>query len=64
MQTQSDGTPLALRVSQFCNLVGISRTSFYKYVSKGQIRIVKIGGRTLIPVKEMARLLNGGRHDQ
>ncbi len=52
--------PLAFRVKPFCQRVGISTASFYKYVGLGKIRIVKIGGRTLVPAAEVARLLSGG----
>lgn len=52
--------PLAYRVKPFCRRVGISPASFYKYVGLGKIRIVKIGGRTLVPASEAERLLSGG----
>jgi hypothetical protein len=32
----------------------------YKYVGLKKIRVVKIGGRTLIPANEAERLLSGG----
>jgi predicted site-specific integrase-resolvase len=52
--------PFAFRVKPFCQRVGISPASFYKYVGLGKIRVVKIGGRTLVPAEEVARLLSGG----
>jgi excisionase family DNA binding protein len=52
--------PLALRVKPFCRRVGISPATFYKYVRLGKIRVVKIGGRTLVPAAEVERLLAGG----
>ena len=53
-----DGTVRAAwRVNEFCRLVGISRTSFYKAVNAGAIRAVRIAGRTLVPGYEVARLL-------
>ena len=51
--------PLAFRVKPFCQRVGISPASFYKYVGLGKIRVVKIGGRTLVPAAEVDRLLSG-----
>ncbi len=50
-------TRAAWRVNEFCRLVGISRTSFYKAVNAGAIRAVRIAGRTLVPGCEVARLL-------
>ncbi len=52
--------PLAFRVKPFCRRVGISPATFYKYVGLGKIRVVKIGGRTLVPATEADRLLSGG----
>jgi predicted site-specific integrase-resolvase len=52
--------PLAFRVRPFCRRVGISPATFYKYVGLGKIRVVKIGGRTLVPANEAERLLSGG----
>jgi excisionase family DNA binding protein len=49
----------ALRVNEFCRLVGVSRTSFYKAVNSGAIRVIKIAGRTLVPADEVSRLLSG-----
>lgn len=47
----------AWHVNEFCRLVGISRTTFYKAVKAKSIRVVVIGGRTLVPAGEVARLL-------
>jgi predicted site-specific integrase-resolvase len=52
--------PLAYRVKPFCQRVGISPATFYKYVGLRKIRVVKIGGRTLVPASEAERLLSGG----
>ncbi|MGC1863863.1 MAG: hypothetical protein WA733_22770 [Methylocystis sp.] len=54
-----DDKPLAFRVKPFCRRVGISPATFYKYVGLGKIRVVKIGGRTLVPATEADRLLSG-----
>jgi predicted site-specific integrase-resolvase len=51
--------PLAYRVKPFCQRVGISPATFYKYVGLRKIRVVKIGGRTLVPASEAERLLSG-----
>lgn len=51
---------LAYRVKPFCQRIGISPATFYKYVGLKKIRVVKIGGRTLVPAAEADRLLSGG----
>ena len=55
---QTEQTPrLAWRVNSFCRAVGISRTSFYELVKRGEIRTVLIAGRRLVPDTEARRLL-------
>ena len=50
--------PLAYQVKPFCRRVGISPATFYKLLKLGKIKIVKIGGRTLVPASEADRLLS------
>lgn len=40
------------RVDDFCRAHGIGRTMFYDEVKRGEIKIIKIGKRTLIPDSE------------
>jgi predicted site-specific integrase-resolvase len=48
---------LAWRVNPFCHALGISRTSFYELVKRGEIRTVVVAGRRLVPDSEASRLL-------
>jgi predicted site-specific integrase-resolvase len=48
---------LAWQVNPFCRAVGISRTSFYELVKRGEIRTVLVAGRRLVPDTEARRLL-------
>ena len=36
--------------------LGIGRTSLYELVRRGEIKMIKIAGRSLIPASEIARL--------
>ncbi len=40
------------RVNDFCRAHGIGRTYFYDEVKRGEIKPIKIGKRTLVPVSE------------
>lgn len=40
-------------------LGGVSPATIYRWHAKGLIKLVKIGGRTLIPASEIARLTAG-----
>jgi predicted DNA-binding transcriptional regulator AlpA len=55
-----NNAPLALRVKDFCQRIGISPSTFWKFVSIGKIRPIKIGGRTLIPAHEAERIAREG----
>jgi hypothetical protein len=48
---------LAWQVNPFCAAVGISRSSFYGLVKRGEINTVVIAGRRLVPDSEARRLL-------
>lgn len=51
-------TALAYRVNDFCQVVGISRAKFYQELKSGNISVVKVGTRTLIPAKNADEWLN------
>jgi excisionase family DNA binding protein len=42
-------------VKEACRALGIGRTNFYKLLNLGQIQAVRFGGRTLVPIGELAR---------
>ena len=52
--------PRAHRVKPFCRDVGISPSTFWKYVGLGKIRVIRIGGRVLVPHAEALRIASEG----
>jgi len=55
------------RVDDFCLAHGIGRTLFYEEVKRGEIKIIKIGKRTLVPdseAKDWQRRKAGHLRDQ
>jgi excisionase family DNA binding protein len=52
--------PLAYGVNDFCRRIGVSPSTFWKLVAEEKIHVTRIGGRTLIPASEVARLLREG----
>jgi excisionase family DNA binding protein len=48
----------ALRVSEACAALAISRSKFYEEVSAGRLKALKAGSRTLIPVASIDAWLN------
>jgi excisionase family DNA binding protein len=47
---------LAFRIDEACYALGIGRTSLYELAKTGQIKLIKIAGRTLVPLSEIERL--------
>ncbi len=52
--------PLALRVKDFCQRIGISSSTFWVLVKSEKIRVIRISGRTLVPFAEVERILAEG----
>ena len=52
--------PKGRRVNDACAALGIGRSSLYKLRAQGKIRMVTIGGRTIVPESEIERLASEG----
>lgn len=59
MNTENDKTTgkLLFSVKEFCEIVGIGRTTFYQEVKAGRIKAKKMGRSTLIPKSELERFI-------
>ena len=59
MNTEYDKTTgkLLFSVKEFCEMVGIGRTTFYQEVKAGRIKAKKMGRSTLIPKSELERFI-------
>lgn len=51
---------LAYSVHEAAAALGLSASSIWKWISLGQLRAVRVGGRTLIPADEINRVLETG----
>ena len=49
--------PLAVRVPEACRLTGIGRSKLYELIKDGEVRAIKIGSITLIPISSLETLL-------
>jgi excisionase family DNA binding protein len=57
---QSKADRLAWPVKEGAHRLGIGRSTVYKLASEGKLRLIKVGGRTLVPDAEITRLVSGG----
>lgn len=46
----------AFRIPDACIALGIGRTHLYALIRKGNLRVIRLGGRTLVPLSEIVRL--------
>lgn len=49
--------PLVHRVSNASARLGVSRTTLYELIQKGQLRTIRIGGRVVVPESELQRVV-------
>lgn len=54
----TSNAPFAYRIKDFCAQMGISPSTLWKLAKEDKIRLVRIGGCTLVPASEVPRLLN------
>jgi excisionase family DNA binding protein len=49
--------PLAVRVEQAAELLGVSRAHVFRMIARGELRTVKSGARRLVPVRAVEEWL-------
>jgi excisionase family DNA binding protein len=59
LTSEAEGRPLAVSVPEAGRLLGIGRNSAYDAVRSGQIPSLRIGGRIVVPLQALLRLLDG-----
>jgi predicted DNA-binding transcriptional regulator AlpA len=61
MEASTDSAEtVTFTIKNFAIKLQISEAMVWKLIAHGQLKPIKIGRRTLIPVTEIQRLLNGG----
>ena len=58
-QTLNDGAS-GLTVTEAARRLAVSESHFWKMIRDGEIRAIKFGRRTIVPMSEILRILNGG----
>lgn len=56
----SASAPLAVSIPEAARSLGIGKTSFYRLLNRGDVVPVRIGGRVVIPVRQLEMLLEKG----
>lgn len=50
---------IAYSIREACQASSLGRTTIYSHISAGRLRVVRVGGRTLIPVDALRALVGG-----
>jgi excisionase family DNA binding protein len=51
-QIAAERVPRYAPIGRACDLLGIGRTKIYAYAGDGLIRIIKVGGRSLVDIDQ------------
>ena len=54
-------TALTVRIPDACRLTGIGRSKLYEVIRAGEIRTIKVGTITLVPVESLAQFVGISR---
>lgn len=46
-----------MRIPDACRMLGIRRSKFYELIAEGEIRTLKLGSATLVPVEGIKELV-------
>jgi len=57
MQETSLSNRAALGMREFAAAMGIATSTAWKWAKEDRVRITRVGGRTLVPMSEVHRLL-------
>ena len=50
-------TPAVYTIAEACSVARIGRSALYKHIRIGDLRAIKIGSRTCVPIEELYRWL-------
>ena len=51
---------LAYSIKEACKASSLSRTTVYSHIAAGRLRVVRIGGRTIVPADALHKFINEG----
>ena len=54
---------LVYTIREACQVSTLSRATIYNHINAGRLRVVRVGGRTLIPAESLHLLLAGETYD-
>ena len=59
MEYRLPNSRLAYSIKQACEVSSLGKTTLYRQANRGNLRLVRVGGRTLIPADSLRSLITG-----
>lgn len=59
MSSHETSKPLAYSIREACAITSLGKTTIYRLARLGSIRLVRVGGRTIVPADSLHALLGG-----
>lgn len=56
---QHDPAKLAYSIKEACQASSLGRTTIYSHIAAQRLKVVRLGGRTLIPAESLHALIAG-----
>lgn len=50
--------PISMRIPEACRFTGISRSTLYLLIARGEVEIIKLGASTLVLTESLRRLID------
>lgn len=54
-----DPPKMGFSIREACQATSLGRTSIYNHIAAGRLRVVRVGGRTIIPADSLYALISG-----
>jgi excisionase family DNA binding protein len=56
--------PIAYSIKQACELSSLGKTTIYRIAQLGKLRLIRVGGRTVVSADSLHALLEGREQSQ
>lgn len=57
--SKSRSFKVGFSIREACEATSLGRTTIYKHIAAGRLRVTRVGGRTIIPAESLHALIAG-----
>ena len=60
MRNNDNGPPkIGYSIREVCQASSLSKSTVYNHIAAGRLRVVRVGGRTIVPADSLIALITG-----